>query len=92
MGWPGDIDCPETYLLSQSKWIATYVARHGCLLEQWGVDAKVIALLKNLHARSWFSYGDIDSAVAVRVGGRQGCKCGAMNFQQLLCCRLEHDA
>lgn len=86
LGWPGDVDDPSAYLASlgldaeQREWLAGYVARHGCLLEQWGVDAKVIALLRNLHAKSWFSYGDLATAISVRVGGRQGCKYGATIF------------
>ena len=89
MGWPSGVTDPREYLLSlgltneQADWIAEYVARHGCLLEQWGVDKKVIALLKNLHASSWFTYGEIDSAIAVRVGGRQGCKFGATIFNSV---------
>jgi DNA-directed RNA polymerase subunit RPC12/RpoP len=89
MGWPAHVSDPSEYLrslgltLEQAEWIAAYVARHGCLLEQWGVDRKVIALLKNLHASSWFTYGDIDSAIAVRVGGRQGCKFGATIFNSV---------
>ncbi|CAK0811430.1 unnamed protein product [Prorocentrum cordatum] len=86
LGWPCGATDPEAYLASlglnpdQSAWIAQWVARHSCLFAQWGVSPKVIRLLKNLHAASWFSYGDVDTAIVARVGGRQGCKYGAMVF------------
>ena len=86
MGWPSGVDDPSQYLASlglsseQAEWIAAWVARHGCLFEQWQVCPKVIRLLKNMHAASWFSFGDVDSAVATLIGGRQGCKFGSMVF------------
>ncbi|CAK0891389.1 unnamed protein product, partial [Prorocentrum cordatum] len=86
LGWPHAATDPEQDLRDlglsdhQAQWIATWVARHGCLFEQWGAAPKVIRLLKNMHAASWFSYGDCDAAVATLVGGRQGCKYGAMVF------------
>lgn len=36
--------------------------------------------MRNLHASSWFSYGDLETAICVRVGGRQGCKFEATVF------------
>ena len=53
---------------------------HTPLFLQWGVKPKIVRLLRNLHASSWFSYGDLDTAVVVRVGGRQRCKFGAILF------------
>ena len=85
-GWPAYASDPREYLRGiglnpeQVEWIAEYVAKHGSVLEQWGVDKKVIQLLKNLHACSWFTFGDVDTAVEIRVGGRQGCKFGATVF------------
>ncbi|CAK0908178.1 unnamed protein product, partial [Prorocentrum cordatum] len=75
LGWPAGADDPRAYLASlglqprQADWIATFVAVHGCLLEEWGVPRKVVRLLKNMHAQSWFSYGDVDEAVATREAG-----------------------
>jgi hypothetical protein len=86
LGWPAGVNDARTYLRSlglsaaQAEWIAAFVSVHGCLFEQWGVDPKVTRLLKNMHVQSWFSYGDLDNAVATRVGGRQGCKFGATLF------------
>ncbi|CAK0851528.1 unnamed protein product, partial [Prorocentrum cordatum] len=86
LGWPHAATDPEQYLRDlglsdhQAQWIATWVARRGCLFEQWGVSPKVIRLLKNTRAASWFSYGDCDTTVATLVGGRQGCKYGATVF------------
>ena len=37
-------------------------------------------MIRNLHANSWFAYGSLDTAIVVRVGGRQGCKFGATIF------------
>ena len=100
LGWPaGAVDARE-YLRSlglsdeQSEWIAGFVSVHGCLFEQWGVDPKVTRLLKNMHMQSWFSYGSVDSAVATRVGGRQGCKFGATLFNSTFSVALIliHDA
>ncbi|CAK0839438.1 unnamed protein product [Prorocentrum cordatum] len=86
LGWPCDATDPEACLAplgldpDQSAWIVQWVARHGCLFVQWGVRAKVIRPLKNLHAAAWFSYGDVDAAIVARAGGRQGCKYGAVVF------------
>ena len=85
-GFLEDVDDPLEYLLSlglndeQAHWYAQFVAVHGPLFLQWGVKPKVVRLLRNLHASSWFSYGDLDTAIVVRVGGRQGCKFGATVF------------
>ena len=80
LGWPADAVDPAGYLLSlglstvQASWIAEWVSKHGCLFEQWGgVDPKIVRLLKNMHAQSWFSYGTVDEAIVTRLGGRQGC-------------------
>ena len=34
----------------------------------------------NLHASSWVAYGSLESAIIVKVGGRQGCVFGSMVF------------
>ena len=100
LGWPAGATDPRAYLKSlglsddQAEWIATFVAQHGCLFEQWGVDPKVVRLLKNMHVQSWFSCGDVDEAIATRVGGRQGCKYGSPIFNSTFSVALVlvHDA
>ncbi|CAK0854575.1 unnamed protein product, partial [Prorocentrum cordatum] len=49
-------------------------------LQQGGAPEKTIRLLKNLHAKSWITHGDIDSAVSIRLGGKQCCKFGGAAF------------
>ena len=100
LGWPAEATDPRAYLQSlglsddQAAWIATFVSQHGCLFEQWGVDPKVVRLLKNMHVQSWFSCGDVDEAIATRVGGRQGCKYGSPIFNSTFSVAiiLVHDA
>ena len=59
--WPHDVQDLAAYLASlgltpeQVDWTAAFVSRHGGLFEKWGVDRKVIALLRHLHSASWFS-------------------------------------
>ena len=58
LGWPAEATDSRAYLLSlglsddQAEWIATFVSQHVCLFEQWGVDPKVVRLLKNMHVQS----------------------------------------
>ena len=52
----------------------------GPFLEQIGVDAPVVDLIRSLHSCSWFSYGSLTSAIVTRTGGRQGCKLGDLVF------------
>ena len=100
LGWPAEATDPRAYLKSlglhddQAEWIATFVSQHGCLFEQWGVDPKVVRLLKNMHVQSWFSCGDVDEAIATRIGGRQGCKYGSPIFNSTFSVALVlvHDA
>ena len=54
--------------------IHDYLKENGCLLEQCGVDEPCIVLLRTLHVGSWFSMGQLTSAVKYSLGGRQGCK------------------
>ena len=63
-----------------ARWIAEYIEQHGCLMKQWGCDAKSVALLSSLHAGAWFQYGDLPTCIKTFVGGRQGLKFGAMVF------------
>ena len=85
-GFPDGVDEPLEYLLTlgltedQAHWYAQFIAVHSPLFLQWGVKPKMVKLLRNLHASSWSSYGDLDTEVIVRVGGRQGCKFGATVF------------
>jgi len=89
-GFPDDVDDALAYLYGlglnhdQAHWYAQFVAVHGPLFLQWGVKPKAVRLLRNLHASSWFSYGDLETAIVVRVGGRQGCKFGAMIFNSFM--------
>ncbi|CAK0879178.1 unnamed protein product, partial [Prorocentrum cordatum] len=99
LGWPAGVSDGEAYLMGlglgrdQAQWIAAFVSVHGPLLEKWGVSPKVIRLLKNMHVQSWFSVGDLDTAIAVRLGGRQGCKYGACLFNSTFSVALQmiHD-
>ena len=52
-----------------------FIARHGSLFKVTGVQ-----LVCKLHASSWVTYGWLDSAIIVRVGGRQVCVSGSMVF------------
>ena len=40
----------------------------------------IIIILRTLHVGSWFSLGQLTSAVKYGLGGRQGCKVGATMF------------
>ncbi|CAK0793243.1 unnamed protein product, partial [Prorocentrum cordatum] len=62
------------------SWVMEFVPVHGPLMRQWGVPGKVVRLAKNLHSMSWLSYGDVDPAVSVRLGGKQGCDFGSNIF------------
>lgn len=52
----------------QAAWFMEFLAKYGHLFDQWCVDKKVTAVIRNLHANSWFAYGDLDSAIVVCVG------------------------
>ena len=64
----------------QAAFVAKFVARHGSVFEAWGVHPRIVRLMRNMHAASWIVYGDLDSAICVRIGGRQGCVFGSMVF------------
>ncbi|CAK0788322.1 unnamed protein product, partial [Prorocentrum cordatum] len=86
LGIPHDCAYPSTYLAGlglrahQVEWIVEFIAVHVPLMQQWGIPEKIVRLLKNLHSKSWLSYGDVDTAVSVRLGGKQGCKYGSTIF------------
>ncbi|CAK0831026.1 unnamed protein product [Prorocentrum cordatum] len=86
LGWPAGVTHGEAYFLSlgfardQAQCIVAVVSVHGLHFESWDASPRAVRLLKNMHVQSWFSVGDLDSAIAVRVGGRQGCKFGACLF------------
>ena len=86
LGWSDDACDPWSYLLQlglaeeQAAWLIDYLAKYGHLFQQWGVDDKVTAMIRALYSHSWFSYGTLDTAVTVRLGGRQGCNFGATIF------------
>ena len=66
--------------MSQLDFVTSFIARHGSLFEVIGVHPRVIQLVCNLHASSWVTYGSLESAIIVKVGGRQGCVFGSMVF------------
>ena len=66
--------------MSQLNFVTSFIARHGSLFEVIGVHPRVIQLVCNLHASSWVTYGSLESAIIVKVGGRQGCVFGSMVF------------
>ncbi|CAK0824114.1 unnamed protein product [Prorocentrum cordatum] len=86
LGIPHYCACPSTYLAGlglrahQVDWIVEFIAVHGPLMQRWGVPEKIVRLLKNLRSKSWLSSGDVDTAVSVRLGGKQGCKHGSAIF------------
>ena len=71
-----DLGLPE----HQAAWLIEFLGRYRHMFAKWGVDKKVVAQIRNLHANLWFSYGSLDSAIAVRIGGRRGCTFGATVF------------
>ena len=66
---------------SQLHFVTSFIARHGSLFEVIGVHPRVIQLVCNLHASSWVKDGSLESAIIVKVGGRQGCVFGSMLFK-----------
>ena len=66
--------------MSQLNFVTNFIARHSSLFEVIGVHPRVIQLVCNLHASSWVTYGSMESAIIVKVGGRQGCVFGSMVF------------
>ena len=56
---------------------------YGSLLEELGVDPKVVALIASLHTGSWFQYKDLDTVILSIKGGRQGCKLGSIVFNMV---------
>ena len=58
LGIPAGVQDPRQFLANlgvepdQIEWILAFISKHGCLFERWGVDPKVLALIKNLHASS----------------------------------------
>ena len=80
-GWPSNMTTtPVEHLmalgvsLEDAEWLVQYIEQNKPLLYQWGVDHKVISLLAGLHAGAWFTYGDFDTVVLCKKGGRQGCQ------------------
>ena len=69
--------------MSQLDFVTSFIARHGSPFEVIGVHPRVIQLVCNLHASSWVTYGSLESAIIVKVGGRQGCVFGSMVFNTL---------
>ena len=66
--------------MSQLNFVTSFIARHGSMFEVIGVHSRVIQLVCNLHASSWVTYGSLESAIIVMVGGRRGCVFGSMVF------------
>ena len=86
LGIPHDVKCPAQYFASlsleasQSEWFIEFISVHCPLFPQWAVSEKVLVLIKTLHAMGLMSYGDVDEAISIRVGGKQGCKYGSTIF------------
>ena len=92
VGWPQtpngeEISDPEQqlkYLISigvhheAADYVVEQVGAHGCVFDRWGIDAKIIALLRGLNSKAWLKYGALFTAVTTATGGRQGCKFGAI--------------
>eukprot|EP00972_Heterocapsa_arctica_P114389 16442203-Heterocapsa_arctica.AAC.1 len=72
LGLRDDVQDPRARLQSlgldhgQPDCLLSFVSRHGCLFESWGLDKNVLCLIRNLHSNSWFSYGTLDSAIVVK--------------------------
>jgi len=66
-----------------TEWVIHYLGSKGPIFLQWGVDEKVIQLINALHSNSWFQYGDLDSCIVAKTGGRQGCKLGGIIFNSV---------
>ena len=64
----------------QLNFVTSFIAPRGSLFEVIGVHPRVIQLVCNLHASSWVTYGSLESAIVVKVGGRLGCVFGSMVF------------
>eukprot|EP00973_Karenia_brevis_P073166 10164253-Karenia_brevis.AAC.1 len=86
-GWPCNMEgSPMHHLMSlglsreDAQWLVEYIDQNRPLLYQWGVDHKVISLLAGLHSGAWFVYGDLDTVVLCKKGGRQGCQSGPLIF------------
>ena len=60
--------------MSQLNFVTNFIARHD------SVHPRVIRLVRNLHASSWVTYGSLECAIIVKVGGRRGCVFGSMVF------------
>ena len=85
-GFPQGVIDHLAHLLSlglsdaQARWVLEHIAEHGTVLQQWGIDPKVIALVAALHTGSWFTYAECRHVIAAARGGRQGCKLGSIVF------------
>ena len=71
-----DLGLTETQL----NFVTGFITRRGSLFQVMGVHPRVVQLVCYLHASSWVTYGSLESAIIVRVGGRQGCVFGSMVF------------
>jgi len=90
LGWPRSVgpgrDEQIAHLTSMginphaATHICEYIDLHGPLFHQWGMDQASISMLSTLHDGSWFSIGELQTAVEYGLGGRQGCKVGATIF------------
>ena len=70
--------------MSQLNFVTNFIARHGSLFEVIGVHPRAIQLVCNLRASSWVTYGSLESAVVVKVRGRQECL-RERGFQHTVC-------
>ena len=56
--------------VSQLNFETSFIARHGSLFKVIGVPPRVVFYT--------LTYGSLESAIIVRVGGRKGCVFGSM--------------
>ena len=56
---------------------------------RWGMDTKLVNLLRDLHVASWFTFGSADTAISTLIGGKQGCKFGAAIFNSTFALAME---
>ena len=69
----GEVGLMPEFAARLSEWIAV----HGTLFQQLGVDPAVSDLIKSMHNGAWIAI-DGDDKIVVSKTGRQGCKLGAL--------------
>ena len=70
------VGVPPLYVDRVLAWLTS----NGSLLEQFGAAPEVVGVVRSLHTSSWFQLPGDDALIVTDVGGRQGCKLGALIF------------